>query len=180
MTVCIAVKQGRKVYVGADSISISPDGEFDLHGESKVWTHGPWVLASSGSHRAAQIIKAECPLVRRVPKDPMYYLVQTWTKEVRRALHAAGYVADTKSSDCPIEGNIIIACPGHIFEVQGDLSVTETRRDHTAIGSGAPWAMGSLHATRDLPGKKRLVEALSAAEANTVNVRGPFTMEIAA
>lgn len=181
MTVCIAVRSNRgKVVVAADSISLTSDGECDTLQESKVWTSGPWVIAAAGSHRAAQIIRADCPLPRRVPKDPMHFLVTDWSDQIRQAFFRRNYVADTKTADCPLEGRLIVAVGRRIFEIAGDLSVLETQRDHTAIGSGAPWAMGALHATSDLPVRTRVAKAMAAAEANSAHVRGPYTLEIAA
>lgn len=180
MTVCIGVKHKGQVFVSADSIAIADDGEFDLHGESKVWTDGPWVIASCGSHRAAQVIRTQCPLPRRVPRDPLKYLIEHYTQSIRGAFHRFGYVADTKLSDCPMDGQLIVAVRGHLFEIAGDLAVSETTRDYSAIGAGAPWAAGALHATQGQPVRTRVAKAMAAAEANSAKVRGPFTMEIAA
>ncbi len=47
-----------------------------------------------------------------------------------------------------LDATFLIASPGGLFNVSSDLGVTEFQQSH-AIGSGAEYAMGAMHALQD-------------------------------
>ena len=72
-------------------------------------------------------------------------------------------------------GTFMVAVHGHIFVIQDDFQVSESRDNYNAVGSGVYCALGSLATSIGNP-KKRLVKALDVASKFSTGVEKPFTI----
>lgn len=62
-----------------------------------------------------------------------------------------------------LPGAAIFTLPSGIYVCQSDRSVIHLTEGYAAIGSGAPYALGSLHSTKKLSDKTRVRQAVEAA-----------------
>ena len=75
-------------------------------------------------------------------------------------------------------GTFIIGVRGRIFIVESDYQVIEPAARFAAVGSGAPYALGSLATSKGSP-VARVRQALAVAERFCAGVRAPFHVLIA-
>ena len=68
----------------------------------------------------------------------------------------------------------MLVAAGHIYTGASNLGMYRSRRGYAAIGSGDQYALGALHATKDMPPRARVLAALRAAAAHATTVVGPF------
>lgn len=179
MTCCVAVVYRHGVMMGADSMRSDSNAQYDIVKESKVWTSGGFLISSAGSVRGQQILRWNCPFPEVVPTNVSRFLVNKWLPSVHKAFDAHEYRADTEKRDVILEGELLVATPGRLFTIDCDLGITEASRDHATIGSGATYALGSLHATQGQAPRDRILGALRAAQANCATVKAPFRVRAA-
>jgi ATP-dependent protease HslVU (ClpYQ) peptidase subunit len=163
MTVVAALEEGRTVHLAGDSFAGS-DVERDVVDRPKwFFTHG-MTVAYAGSYAVAQMVEHSVAwrALRRGEKE-LSYLVEM-AGLCRRACEKVGLK----------EGpSLLVALRGRVYVVQEDWSVIRSAHGYAAIGSGAPYALGSLASTEGDP-SNRLTSALEAAERHCTLVGRPF------
>ena len=172
MTCIVAVKEKGKVHMGCDSIG--SDG-WRKHGrvQPKLFHNGPLLIGFTDSFRMGQLLELELSPPKLLPDEDLYrWMVKEFVPKLRDLFKAGGYA--TKHDDRERGGTFIVALRGRIFEMYGDYQVAETDRGYSAVGSGEPFAMGSLFSTRSRPAKDRLRLALEAAHEMCATVAPPF------
>lgn len=176
MTCCVALKNRGHVIVGADRCQTWDSGDYVVSRHSKVWNSGAFIVATSGSPRVGQIIRTTVKMPSKPPKDLLGYMVEAFCFTARKALELHEW--KSAAEEKPLEGALIVAAKDRVFEVQSDFSVIESDAEYTTVGSGGSFALGSLATRgRGVPARKRVRDALRAAEQHMNSVRGPFDLE---
>ncbi len=177
MTCIVAITDGQRIAIGADSAVGSTDSpELNTVATNKVWRQGEYLVGICGTYRAGQIARWQMDWPEP-PSDPEADLEQFMVKEVvealRRALENAAY---SHAKEPTRVAQFVVAVKGRIFMIAGDYSCATLEAPWIAIGSGRHNAYGALHAIADLdlPLEEKLRRALAAAQAHTNNVREPF------
>lgn len=106
--------------------------------------------------------------------DAGQWMISEFIPAVRGAFSEGGFTE--RKDERESGGEFIVAVrPGRMFVVQSDFSVIEPAGGEFAIGAGAAYALGSLHATTgDQDAVLRAMKAGAAAEAWSPSVRGPM------
>jgi ATP-dependent protease HslVU (ClpYQ) peptidase subunit len=136
-----------------------------------MFTNGPYLIAFIGSVRSGQVLKPEYFEVPESVYDFPDKMVEQFKKK--------GCLAISSESQVSVqEANFLIATPnGKLFEVLVDFQINEIE-DFTAIGSGSPFALGSLYTTRDWGDhKRRIMTALKVAATYDMSTGPPYTIE---
>lgn len=172
---CIVAIRGRdgKIYMGADS-RVTYGRMVYTGAQSKVVKRGEFLFGNAGNVVDAQVLHhtATIPPVSE-HQDPLEYMINTFLPEFRRALKETGRME--KISDLEYSNaRFLVAFRGHIFDLGMDFDVFEGVGDVFSIGSGSPYALGSLESTSGLPVKQRIREALEVASKYDPGVAGPF------
>lgn len=181
---CIAAVIGDDgtVYIGGDSAGISDDSVISLGigKETKVWDNGGILFGASGSFRVSQVLRWGMTIPPfDLEKEALEYITGPLVDAMRNALLGAGSLTVWEEDSTEgIDGGLVLAYGGRVFEVYGDFGVGEMVHGYGATGCGAPIAVGSLATTEGMGLKplKRIKLALDAAERHSAGVRGPMTI----
>lgn len=179
MTCIVAIETSTGVVMGADSLCTAKRGDSTiLHADSpKVFFVGEYLIGVAGSARVSNVIQY-MKLPRMAGKDDMRHMATRVVPKIREALIRSGCMADA-GDDEAFCANILVAVWGHVYTIEGDLNLSRCEERYSAVGSGAAWALGSLHAT-EAAGinitrpKARARMALEAAERFCCHVRRPW------
>lgn len=155
MTVIVGITDGTTVYIGGDR-GVSDDVSILSLSRPKVHINSGWVFGYSGSLGVGQLM--EIIDMPDAGEDPYKTLRTDVVSHMRSAIDLYG------SHDPEHTSDFIIGTQGRLFELStADWSVAEV--NETALGSGSPFALGSLHTTKDFPASPefRLEMALNAA-----------------
>ena len=119
-----------------------------------------------------QLLQHQLVIPPREKRPVMDYMVATFIESVRGCLKDYGY---TKIENNQEEaGEFLIGYGGRIFEVGCDFQVNEYDDGFTAIGCGAPYALGAMKTLDDYSPEARIKESLKIAAYFSSGVQGPF------
>lgn len=138
MTCIVAVTDGKTVHMAADRGA--SDGQIILKlAKPKIHKNGEYLIGYAGSMSGGQLLQSIS--LPAIPKKELHSFMRTgFVRAFRDAVE--NYGISTSDMD---ESLILVACRGRIFEISpSDWSVAEWRS--TAIGSGAPIALGAMYA----------------------------------
>ena len=183
MSVVVAIKEGKKVYIGADSQSTKGNTRITLKNPNnfKIWKvidSNNCLMASVGMMRDANVIRLVPSIVdsydeyaKRVNyKFVVKFIVPNLVKELKKA----GFVKDENYIEC-INSAFLFAYKDKVFLIDYDLCVLEIN-DYVAIGSGASEAIGSLLSTEGEDPRTRIIKAIKASAANDIYVDYPIVI----
>ncbi|GMV20035.1 MAG: hypothetical protein AMXMBFR56_82590 [Polyangiaceae bacterium] len=172
MTLALAIEDGPRVWLAADSAATSTDegsAEQDTVREPKVWVRGGWGFAFAGSWRVGALLRLDLdmpPVPRSV--DAVERLVQLELPHRVRAVLTREDPEDAAST------YLIVAARGAAWSgTLWDL----TRSSHGYAAIGVPGASMALAATARLSPRARALAVLHAAAKHQANVRPPFKVE---
>jgi hypothetical protein len=180
MTIVAGLVSDNKVYIGADSLSVSDDGSCCIDTTTpKVFRIGEYVFGCAGCPRLRQILRychMDFPPVGVEDHDALTgYMVDIFIRELQDffSLH---HFTDEFKEDC---NSILIGFTGRLFCLYSDYNLEECKHPYNAIGCAADIALGSLHATArmNINPIERLRLALEASEHLNAHVKRPFIYE---
>ncbi|HZU03377.1 MAG TPA: hypothetical protein VFA10_27165 [Ktedonobacteraceae bacterium] len=179
MTCIVGLVEHGTILMGGDSAISDDHGQQTIHTGQKVFHVGQThqlLLGCEGSCRVAQLLRytLQIPPYDEV-MDVEVWLAAAFIEAVRTCLKSGG--AAGKEDEREEGGTFLVGCRGRLFEVQADYSILESVTGYEAVGSGAPIALGALHATANLPARLRIEKALAAAAAHNAYVRSPFVIK---
>ena len=182
MSVVVAIKEGDKIYLGADSQVTKGGSRTTLKNKNnyKIWKVDGvdnCMMGHVGNVRDANIVRLMGGLIddydeyrERVNyRFVVKYVVPEIIKELKNAhfLKLEGDYLDYLNS------SFLFAYKDKLFYIGTDATVMEID-DYVAIGSGSQEALGSLLSTEGQNPKKRLVKAIKASAANDIYVDYPI------
>lgn len=106
------------------------------------------LLGVAGSPRIGQVLRYDLALPTiSESESPESYLTRSFVPAVRSALAEHGVLKTEGGSD-RLDGSVLlVGLRGRLFEVDNDLSWTESAEPFAAIGAGAAYVKGYLAAT---------------------------------
>lgn len=180
MTCIVAIAQNGTVYMGSDhAASDDKSGWIMARKEPKCFKVGQYAVAFTDSFRMGQILQYSWNPPKYVPTKTNSgldkFLRTKFIDSVKLAFKEGGY-GDIGGSDEDTGGVFIIGLEGRIFTIDEDFHVGENIVNYMAEGSGAMFALGALHATKNQKNPKlRIKAALEAASEFSMSVAPPFT-----
>lgn len=169
MTVVAAISDGRHVYLAGDSALTSEDHVY-LTADPKVFERDGIVLGFCGSLRFGELIAlAPIPQLRG---DLDLWVRKDLCRSFQQYAKDRGF--ELGLDDEQDDSEAILGIQGTIYVISAGAVAYRPRGTFAAIGSGAPWAEGSLHSSTGKP-RQRLVKALEASETYCAGVRRPWS-----
>lgn len=183
MSVVVAIKEGGKIYLGADSQVTKGGTRTTLKNPNnyKIWKVDGCdgcIMGHVGNLRDANVIR----LLRDVIDDYDEYrnrvgyrfIVKYLVPEIVKTLREANYIKGEGYIDF-IDSSFLFAYRDKLFMINSDLSVIEVD-DYVAIGSGANEAIGSLLSTEGQSPRRRIVKAIKSSAASDIYVDYPIIL----
>ena len=183
MSVVVAIKEGKKVYIGVDSQVTKGGTRTTLKNPNnyKVWRvpNAPHCLmAQVGNLRDANVVR----LMDRLITDYNIYrghidyefVVKKVVPDIVDELKKYGMLKDDRYVEC-IDSSFVFAYCNQLYMISRDLSVIEID-DYVAMGSGEDQAIGSLLSTEGEEPRERIVKAIKASAAADIYVDYPIIL----
>ena len=171
MSTVVAIVDKGKVWMGADSYATMESGERRRMICNKMFVNTPYLIGYVGSVRVGQVVRPE---YFEPPENVLEFpdrLIEQFEKK-----GCLGIDPDDQTSKNA--SNFLIATPtGKLFEILVDFQINEVK-DFTAIGSGSPFALGSLYTTKNKKdSKNRILTALHVAGVYDIHTGPPYVVE---
>ena len=152
MSCVVSLIHNDELYLGADSGMFLEDcilpARFD-----KVFWNGPFLIGAVGSVRSSQVIKHGVQIPDLGDRDPVEFLVNEFTENMREVLNQRGRSTSGEDGDA-VAASILVGFRDHsrnprLFMVGHDFSVIEPTQPFFAVGAGADAAMGYIEGAWD-------------------------------
>lgn len=172
MTCIVGLVHDGKVYLGGDSAGV--DGlHLVTRRDPKVFQVDDFTIGFTTSFRMGQLLAHSFkPPKRHADDDVFAFMVTKFVDALRDCLKSGGYAR--KDAEVESGGTFLVGYQGRLFEICDDYQVGENIAGYAACGCGRALALGALFATDGQEPRDRIATALSAAEAFSAGVRGPF------
>lgn len=151
MTTIVGVELESGCVIVADSRVTDDSGRIYSHPVmKKIAKRGAILIAGAGEVAPcdiAQNIWTPPAFTAKDKKDVYRYMITKAMPSLRRCLTENGYNFDEpidKKGDMRFQ--FLMAVGGEIFDIDQDLAVMKDSKGYYAIGSGAAYALGALHA----------------------------------
>jgi 20S proteasome alpha/beta subunit len=156
MTCVVGITYGNHVYIGSDRSASNDITKISIC-RPKVHIKNNFVFAYAGSFGTGQLM--EMIDFNNTHDDPYYAIRLSIVEQMKKAMESFGSTSEENVAE------FLIGYKGRLFEFcTDDWSVIEI--DETAVGSGSPFALGSLYTTKEMyidNPHKRISMALDAA-----------------
>ena len=117
---------------------------------------------------------------QKAGQSDFQFMCVDFVKAVQKLFEKNGFEGINKRSERSVEAEFIIGYNGELYVMSTDYQIAMLHQNYTAIGCGAGFALGSLHATQEMSSLKpreRLLKALTAADEFSAGVCQPFLIE---
>ena len=170
MTTIIGLEYNDRCFIVADSQTTDESGRIYTHPEvEKITANGFFLIAGSGETLPCDIAQHiwEAPIPTKQDKENLYrFMIVKAMPSLRKCMTENGYNFDEDNKETRFQ--FIIAIGGEIFDVDQELSISKSADGVYAAGSGAPYALGAIHAGADA------YEAMEIASKLTAFTAGPY------
>ncbi len=181
MTCIVAIKTPKKIYIGADSAGVSAsDLTIERRADPKIHKGDKFIFGGAGSFRAIQLMSTLVLPKQKTGQTDFQYMCVDFVKAVQKLFEKNGFDGINKRSERSVEAEFIIGYNNELYVMSTDYQIAMLHKNYNAIGCGAGFALGSLHATENIPGMKpkdRITKALQAADEFSAGVCEPFLIE---
>ncbi|MCH2142159.1 MAG: hypothetical protein MK077_04080 [Phycisphaerales bacterium] len=153
MSIVTAVRSSQAITIAADTLAVFGEGMVvptENARTSKLMRIGDAVIGGTGWAVYDDIIDhhlTDRPAPSLTTRRHIYaFFLELWgvLRDRYTLVNEQAASKDTPFGD--LDASFLVASPGGLFKVSSDLGVTEFARWY-AIGSGAEYAMGAMHAT---------------------------------
>jgi hypothetical protein len=158
------------VVLGGDHGAVA-DTDLTRIEQSKVFRLGEMIIGFVESFRMGQVVRYSLKPTRQRCVDDVEHLATVFVEQLRSLYGEAGVLSDT--GEAP--GALLIGYRHRLYSIDTDFHVARSLTGYEAIGSGAPFALGSLASTFSAP-ESRARLALIASARHCTTVAAPFTI----
>lgn len=155
MTCVVAVKTvgpsgGKGVLMHADSGATSGETLSVPRADQKLFIAcGSFLIGFCGSFRVGQILRQFLKIGEQPPGADHDFMESVFPTKLRYLLKEHGADFTEKGSDSLDDTALIVGYRGEIYVVMDDFQVARLALPYAAVGTGAPYALGAMHATYD-------------------------------
>ena len=176
MTTIVGVQYNGSCTLVADSLVSDDTGRTWSHPDmTKLNKRGAFIIGGSGEVSPcdiAQHLWTPPLLTAKDKKDVYHFMITKAMPSLRKCLKDNGYNFDeAQEKDSGARFQFLMAVNGELFDVSEDLSVTRSSDGFYGVGSGAPIALGALHAGAEP------VQSVEIACKLSIYSSGPFQVE---
>ena len=176
MTCIVGLEHNGAVWMGGDAAATQGDClQFMLLSDPKVFIRGACIFGCSGSVRMAQLLQHALIIPEVDPqKTAEAWIATDFINAVRSAFSSAGWTRVKEGAE--EAGFFLLGFLGKLYRIEDDFGIHRPMRGYEALGSGGPYALGSLRETAGQCVDVRIAKALETAAALNAGVQPPFTI----
>jgi len=182
MTCIVALKTPDKIIVGADRLITYHDNYTELSKWPKIKKIGnTMILGSAGRYAENNIMLNLFEPPENNSTNLFSYMTHDFVPALK-SLIEKHHLKDSEGNDYSCDATFIVAIQDSIFRISYTYDINEHVSDYAVIGSGEPYALGSLHTTDGfeesfgITSQSRVLMALEAAEKYSPGVHRPFDL----
>ena len=178
MTCIVGIVHHGNVTIGGDSAGTNNWSLQTIRTDTKVFQRGEFIFGCTDSFRMIQLLRFSFqipPLPALEQADALEkYMGTVFIDAVRECFKEGGHAK--KKEEREKGGTFLLGIQGHLFCVESDYQVQETKIGYHALGNEGRLALGSLYTTQsmEMSPRQRLEVALQAAEYHSSDTRPPF------
>lgn len=170
MTCIIGLVENKKIYLGSDSLTGS-DREVCISGSSKVFKIDDFVIGTSGywSSNITSRYKFKPPTNHL--SDDLEYMFTVFAPKLKKLLRTQKCIEEDEFEQ------VLVGYKNKLytFETTSQRCYVLSHQDGiAAIGSGQDFAIGAMHALKNLQPKQRILKSLEVTQQLNRDVRPPF------
>ena len=139
MSVIAGLIKDGQVFMAADSLSSSEDGDIRYRADKKLFKNEGYIIGYTGSARTGQVLK---PYFFSPPED--IYDLPDAIREHLKEKGCACEIPETTGTDA-MGSNILIGWGGKLYEILIDYQLVELVEPYSAVGAGKFHAMSVMH-----------------------------------
>jgi len=166
VTTIVGIQHDYYCEIHVDSRVTDDNGQIYTHPDMmKFAKRGALIIAGSGEVLPCDIAQNmwNPPKPTEADKQNLYkFMITKVMPSLRDILSKNGYNFDEPKEKGDTRFHFIIACNGELFDVDQELSVTRDASGMYAVGSGATYALGAMHAGADPEEALEIAAKLSA------------------
>lgn len=180
MTCIVGCVQDGVVWIGGDSAGVDMNTlGIVSRSDEKVFVNDEFLFGFCGSFRTGQLVRHATKFPKKAAaKTDMAFLVTDFVNVIRECQSSHGALSRASEEESLAGGtSLLLGYNGMLYTVENDLQIGCPAEGYAACGGGAPYAVGSMYATRHVTDPiERITTALEAAAAFNAGVRAPFTI----
>jgi ATP-dependent protease HslVU (ClpYQ) peptidase subunit len=166
MTCIVGITNGYSIYIGGERAASDGIGMISM-ATPKVHERNGWVYGYAGSIGIGQLLDLT-PLPILAEDDDVFFVLRTTVVEELKDI-----ISKYSEEQAERDTAWLIGTRGRLFEVNHtDWSVVEVYE--STIGSGGPYAFGSIYTSIDKTIEERISLALQAAITYSPHCQGPW------
>ena len=169
MTTIVGVVKNGHVIMGADSLVTAGINKHIHPQMEKIINNNGYLIGGAGDVAACDIFMYMWvpPMPNAAQRKNLYkFMITDVVPSMKEALEENGYTNDKDDKESGFE--MLLAIDGELFNISDDFSVLMDQTGIYGVGSGAPFALGSLHTGGTVE------KALEIAEKLSPYTAGPF------
>lgn len=181
MTCVVALIDGERVFMGADSAGVG-GYSLQVRRDRKIYRVGAMIIGFTTSFRMGQLLGYSLSLpLHHSDVTVERYMATAFIDAVRSCLKTGGFAKSENGVESG--GDFIVAYQRRLFIVHSDYQIAETTNDYAAVGCGFDLALGSLHTSGSAKARslftaeERVRLALEAADTFSAGVCAPYYIE---
>ena len=182
MSVVVAIKEGGKIYIGADSQVTRGGSRVTQQNPNnyKIWKVDGGkncLMAHVGNIRDANVVRLMDNVVDDVDeylgRVDFKFVVKYVVPQIIKRLKEAHYLRIKDDYLDYLDSSFLFAYKDKLYHINSDASVLEVD-DFCAVGSGASEAVGSLLSTQGENSVSRIIKAIKASATTDIYVDYPI------
>src|SRR6185312_208445 len=189
MTCIVGIANGKNVWMGGDRCGSSETEKFEIV-YPKIWigdiptgrffnnSTEKIIVGDRGSFRCAPLMRYGLKLPKlKTNQKAIEWLAIDFADALREIFKKKGFTEIKDNSEImPEDSAFLIGLRGHIYCMEPNFQILDIKVNEYAIGSGGPFALGSLHTSKNLgwTPQKRIESGLQAAADINPYVAPPF------
>ncbi len=175
MTCIVGLGHEGKVCMGADCAGGS-DWETRSVTTPKVFMRGPFLIGYTTSFRMGQVLQCKLEAREQLEGETDYeFMVAGFGEAVRNTLKSIGFSRVENNQESG--GQFLVGYRGELYEMESDFAILQFVDRFSAVGVGAPYALGAMAALDGLAPRERVMRSLEIAALFCNGVSGPFVLK---
>ena len=175
MTCIVGLEHKGKVYIGADSSSVSGYDKTTTALKKVFIVDNRFIIGYTSSFRMGQLLQYKLSPEKQTKQADLEYLATVFIDELRAVLNDNGYAKIESNEESG--GVFLVGYNGKLYTVHSDYQVNRDVCGYAVVGAGDTYALASMYNNSHMSPKLRVKNALKTASNFSTVVYKPFMVK---